>query len=151
MAANKKYVNNLIYKGLVYKVRGYFYNVYSKLNPGFKEPVYRKALAVKFDIQGISYEEEKRIVIEYKDKNAGYYTPDFTINKKIIGEIKAINNMLKLCEIQFYYYLKGIGYKLRHIVNFGAEKIDIGRRIYDKVRKLASNELTGSSVQISGN
>ncbi|MFH1128769.1 MAG: GxxExxY protein [Candidatus Omnitrophota bacterium] len=134
MNANKKYVDDLIYKDLAYKIVGCFYNVYNELGSGYKESVYHKALAIEFDIQGIRYEEEKRIVIKYKGKNAGYYTPDFVADRKIIVEIKAVDIIPKLYETQLYYYLKGTDYKLGYIVNFGGPKIDIRRRVYDTAR-----------------
>lgn len=71
MTANKRLVNDLVYKDLAYKLVGCFYNVYNELGPGFKESVYHRALAIEFDIQDIPYEKEKRITIEYKGKNAG--------------------------------------------------------------------------------
>lgn len=144
MTANKRLVDDLIYKELAYKIVGCFYNVYNELGPGFKESVYHRALAIEFDIQCISSEEEKRISVEYKGKNAGYYTPDFVIDRKIVIEIKAVDNMPKLYETQLYYYLKGTNYKLGYIVNFGASRIDIRRRVYDKRR-------INSRIKISAN
>ena len=131
----KRKVNNLIYKDLAYKVVGCFYNVYNELGPGYKESIYHRALAIEFDDQHIPYEGEKRISIKYRSKNVGYYTPDFVIDKKVIVEIKAVDNMPKLYETQLYYYLKGTDYKLGYIVNFGGVKIDIRRRVYESVRK----------------
>lgn len=69
ITANKKYVDDLIYKDLAYKVVGCFYEVYNQLGSGFKELIYCKALAIEFDIQKIIYEKEKRISIKYKGKN----------------------------------------------------------------------------------
>lgn len=37
--------------------------------------------------------------------------------------------MPKVYEKQLFYYLKGAGYKLGYLVNFGSDKIDIRRRI----------------------
>jgi len=135
----KRKVSDLIYRDLAYKIVGCFYNVYNELGPGFKEAVYHKALAIEFDIQGIPWEGEKRIAIKYKNKNAGYYTPDFVIDGKIVVEIKAVDNMPDLYETQLYYYLKGTTYKLGYLINFGSSKIDIRRRIYETTRKISEN------------
>ena len=140
----KRKVNDLIYKDLAYKIVGCFYNVYNELGSGFKESVYHKALAIEFGIQGILYEEEKRIAIEYKGKNAGCYIPDFIIDKKIIVEIKAVDSMPKLYETQLYYYLKGTDYKLGYIVNFGGSKIDVRRRVYESARKISIQRISGN-------
>ncbi len=61
----------------------------------------------------------------------GIYEPDFVIEDKIILEIKAVDYMPKVYENQLYSYLKGTDYKLGLLVNFGGDKIDIRRRIYD--------------------
>lgn len=130
----KRLVGDLVYKDLAYKVVGCLYGVYNELGPGFKESIYHGALAIEFDIQSIPYEEEKRITIDYKGKKVGYYTPDFVIDGKVVLEIKAVDNIPNLYETQLYYYLKGTDYKLGYIVNFGSEKLDIRRRVYDKAR-----------------
>ena len=154
ITANGRLMKDLLYKELSYKVVGCFYEVYNKLGPGFKESIYHKALTIEFGIQNVPY-EEKNIAIRYKGKNAGYYIPDFIIDRKIIVEIKAVDNMPKLYETQLYYYLKGTNYKLGYIVNFGGSKIDIRRRVYDKTRITAYKEpqdkLAAISDVISGN
>ena len=139
MDTNRRYVEDLIYKDLAYKVVGCFYAVYNELGPGFKESVYHRALAIEFDLQGLYHEEEKKIPIKYKGRYAGNYTPDFLVDEKVIVEIKAVDIMTKIYETQIYHYLKGSDYKLGYIVNFGSSEIDIRRRVYDKARKNTNN------------
>ncbi len=135
MDVKKKLVEDLIYKNLSYKIVGCFYNVFNDLGPGYKESIYHKALVIEFESNKINFTEEKQIVIMYRDKKAGIYVPDFIVDDKILVEIKAIDIMPKLYEAQLFYYLKGTGYKLGYIVNFGSAEIDIRRRIYDTARK----------------
>ena len=49
-------------------------------------------------------------------------------------EIKAVPEMPKVYEKQLYYYLKGTKYKLGYLANFGTDKLEIKRRIYEKAR-----------------
>ncbi len=133
----KRIVNDLIYKELAYKLVGCFYAVYNELGPGFKENVYHKSLSIELDLQEISYEEKKKLQIYYKNKKVGMYAPDFIVEDKIIVEIKAVDFMPKLYDLQLYYYLKGTNYMLGYLVNFGAEKIDIRRKVYSK--KISGN------------
>lgn len=42
--------------------------------------------------------------------------------------------MPKVFETQLYYYLKGTDYKLGFLVNFGADRLDIRRRVYETAR-----------------
>jgi GxxExxY protein len=121
---------NILYKELSYKIVGAFYEVYNTLGPGYKEIVYHKALAIEFGLRGLKFEEKKKLEISYKGHKVGIYEPDFVIENKIIVEIKAVPEILKVYEKQLYYYLIGTNYQLGYLVNFGAEKLDIRRRIY---------------------
>lgn len=119
----------ILYKDLSYKLVGCFYEAYNKLGPGHKEDIYQKALIKEFKLQNIRYETKKRIKIDYKGEIVGIYEPDFIIDNKIIVELKSVLLMPKVYEKQLFYYLKGAGYRLGYLVNFGSEKIDIRRRI----------------------
>lgn len=124
----------LLYKDLAYKIVGCFYNVYNQLGPGYKESIYHKALIIELESNKINSVEEKQLPIVYKNKKVGVYIPDFIIEDKILIELKAVDFMPKLYEEQLYTYLKGTKYRLGYLVNFGSEKIDVRRRIYDSIR-----------------
>ena len=134
-------MQDLLYKDLAYKIVGCFYTVYNTLGPAHKEQIYHRALKREFKSKRILFSEEKRLKIKYKGENIGVYAPDFIVDDKIIIEIKSVLQMPKVFEKQLYYYLKGSKYKLGYLVNFGADKLDIRRRIYDTVRKNNPREL----------
>lgn len=119
----------MLYEKLSYKIRGAFFEVYNTLGPGFKEVIYRRALAKEFILKALPFKEEPQLTITYKNETIGRYIPDFVVDDKILIEIKAVPEMPKVYEKQLYYYLKGTNYKLGFLVNFGAEKLDIRRRI----------------------
>lgn len=119
----------ILYKDLSYKLVGCFYEVYNKLGPGHKEDIYQKALIREFALKNISCETKKRLKIDYKGESVGTYEPDFIIDNKIIVELKSVLLMPKVYEKQLFYYLKGAGYKLGYLVNFGSDKVVILRRI----------------------
>jgi GxxExxY protein len=50
-------------------------------------------------------------------------------------EIKSVLNMPKVFEKQLHYYLSGTDYKVGYLVNFGNERIDIRRRVYETLRR----------------
>ncbi|HAH20732.1 MAG: hypothetical protein A2Y00_07415 [Omnitrophica WOR_2 bacterium GWF2_43_52] len=119
----------IVYKELSYKIVGCLYEVYNALGPGHKEDIYQKSLAIEFSSKHINYSTQKRLAIEYQGKKVGVYEPDFIIEDKIIVEIKSVLTMPKVFEKQLYYYLKASSYKLGYLVNFGADRIDIRRRV----------------------
>ena len=128
-------VDKLLYKDLVYKVQGAFFEIYKTLGPGFKESIYQNAIEEELEKQKIAYRREPSLTIKYKAKEVGYYRPDFIIDEKIILEIKAVPEMPMYFETQLYYYLKATNYKLGLLVNFGSDGgVDIRRRIYDLAR-----------------
>ena len=128
-------MTELLYKDLAYKIVGCFYNVYNQLGPGYKESIYHKALIIELESNKINFVEEKHLPVVYKNKKVGVYIPDFIIDDKILIELKAVDFMPKLYEEQLYTYLKGTKYRLGYLVNFGSEKIDIRRRIYDRIKE----------------
>lgn len=127
MDTNKN--EKVLYKELSYNIVGCLYKVYNTLGPGHKEEIYQKALSIEFNNKGIEYVSKKKLSIEYEGKRIGAYEPDFIIEDKIIIEIKSVLNIPRVFEKQLYYYLKGSGYRLGYLVNFGSDKIDIRRRI----------------------
>ena len=132
--ANNMPEQELLHKDLAYKLAGCFYEIYNTLCPGHKEQIYHKALRLEFRSQNISFDDKKHLKVKYKEKEIGIYVPDFIIEDKIIVEIKSLLQLPKVFEKQLYYYLRGTDYKLGYLVNFGAEKLDIRRRIYDTAR-----------------
>lgn len=124
----------LLYEDLTYKIRGAMFAVHSALGPGHKESVYQKALAQEFGGRGISFIREKVLDVFYKDEKVGVYRPDFVVDDKVVVEIKAVPFLAKNAEVQMSYYLRGTKYELGLLVNFGAKKLDIRRRIYSLPR-----------------
>ena len=126
--AEKKVVN-FLYEDISYKIRGCTFNVYNSLGFGHKESIYQKAFAIEFAKIGLNFEKEKTLPIIYEGKRIGTYRPDFVIDNKIIIEIKAVEFMPKSYEIQLIYYLKGTGFRLGFLINFGGIRLDIRRKI----------------------
>ncbi len=126
---------NFLYPELTYKIRGAIFAVWGKLGPAFKESVYQKALEEEFKNRNISFVDQKRVDIFYGKKKIGIYKPDFVIDDKILIEIKVLPRITGLEEKQIWYYLKGTNYKLALLINFGSQKLQIKRWIYDKARE----------------
>ncbi len=123
-------MGKLEHEELTYKIRGSIFEVYNTLGSGFKEIIYHNALREEFGKRKIEYTEKKKIKISYNGKQVGTYEPDFIVGDEVILEIKAVELMPKVFEKQLYNYLKATEYRVGILVNFGADKLDIRRRIY---------------------
>jgi GxxExxY protein len=84
--------------------------------------------------KGLEVENQKRIGIYYKGEKIGSYVPDFIINGVVLVEVKCKPYLVKEDLRQFWLYLKGSDYSVGLLVNFGSEKLDIRRRVYDRSR-----------------
>ncbi len=110
----------IIYKEESYKVVGAAFKVYNALGYGFLEAVYQEALEIEFQLQGIPYEREKELKIQYDGIELKQtYKADFVCFGKIIVELKAVSVLDDAHRSQVYNYLHATGYKLGLLLNFG--------------------------------
>jgi len=110
----------IIYKEESYKVVGAAFKVYNALGYGFLEAVYQEALEIEFQRQGIPYEREKELKIQYDGIELKQtYKADFVCFGKIIVELKAVSALDDAHRSQVYNSLHATGYKLGLLLNFG--------------------------------
>ena len=110
----------IVFKEESYKVVGAAYKVYNALGHGFLEAVYLEALEIEFQRQGIPYEREKELKIQYDGVELKQtYKADFVCFGKIIVELKAVNALDDAHRSQVHNYLHATGYKLGLLLNFG--------------------------------
>lgn len=124
----------LLYEDLTYQIRGACFNIWREFGGVFKEKVVDRALTEELKSRGLEVENQKSIDIFYKGKKIASYIPDKIVNDSILLEIKCKPSLTKEDERQFWYYLKGSHYKIGLLINFGSQKLEIKRRIYDKAR-----------------
>ena len=116
-------MTEILHKRLSYQVIGAAMEVHRLLGPGFLEAVYQTALAHELELQGIPFEQQKRLTVKYKDLVVGEYIADFVIDGKIIVEIKAVSNLTSSHQAQALNYLAATGYQLAILINFGATSL----------------------------
>lgn len=126
----------LLYEKESFLIQGACFDLYKKFGGAFKESVINKALVLELKIRGLQVENQKRIEIKHRNEKIGTYMPDIIVNDKILIELKVKSFFTKEDEKQFWYYLRGSNYKLGFLINFGAHKLEIKRRIYDKARQI---------------
>ncbi|MCX6763482.1 MAG: GxxExxY protein [Candidatus Moranbacteria bacterium] len=127
----------LLYEKESYFVRGLFFKIYNELGPGHKESVYSKALVQEFKESKVPFESEKHLKIIRNKEILGTFRVDFVIWDKMIIELKALEFLPIISERQIQSYLSGSKYKLAFLVNFGAKKLEIIRKVNDKAKKSA--------------
>jgi len=119
----------LLEKELVYEINGCVFEVYKELGHGFLEKVYENALIIELEEKGHAVERQKQLKVAYKDQIIGEYVADIIVNGKVLIELKAQSNLLKIHEAQILNYLKATGIKIGLLVNFAYPKASVKRFI----------------------
>ncbi len=118
-----------LHKELTFKIIGAAMEVHRVLGPGFLESVYEQALAHEFEIKGIAFQRQAVLAVRYKAIVAGEFRADFLVEDKIVVELKATKGLTEIDEAQLLNYLKGTGYRVGLLLNFGTVSLEHKRRV----------------------
>ncbi len=80
-------------------------------------------------LRGIPFETEKYYDIPYKSGVIDRYRADFVVDDKIIVELKAVVAKPSHFEAYLLSYLRASKLRVGYLVNFGAAKLQVERRI----------------------
>jgi len=127
--SEKSVVTEFLYKDLTYAIIGAAMEVHRVLGPGFLESVYEEALAHEFDLRSIPHERQAKLAVRYKGIIAGEFRADCLVDGKVVVELKAIKALTEGDEAQLLNYLKGTGYRVGLLLNFGSASLEHKRRV----------------------
>ena len=119
---------NYIFPELTEKIIGCAYTVFNTLGSGFLEKVYENALKLEIEKEGLKVTQQPPINVLYGGQTVGEYFADLIVSDKVIVELKAIDSLNKIHEVQLVNYLKATGFRVGLLINFG-EAIKIVRRV----------------------
>jgi GxxExxY protein len=113
-------MTELIYKEESYKIIGACFEVYKEMGCRFLEPVYQECLEKELTLQGIPFDAQKIVELNYKGQKLDkIYKPDFLCFDKIIIEIKAVSKLNNEFRAQIINYLNATNMRLGLLINFG--------------------------------
>ena len=115
---------------LTHTVIGCAYKVHNILGPGFLEKVYERALKLELDRLGIDVQQQGKLPVWYQGQSVGVFFPDLWIDKQLIIEIKAVQNLILEHETQLIHYLTATGVETGLLINFGSS-VQVKRKFRD--------------------
>lgn len=101
--------------------------IHSEFGPGLLERVYQMVLANKLERMGYLVECEVPVSFEYEGKafnNA--FVIDILVEKKLIVELKSVENLQPVFGKQLLTYLRLANLRLGLLINFGASSLKNG-------------------------
>jgi GxxExxY protein len=101
--------------------------VHRALGPGLLESGYEACLAYELGVRGFIVETQKALPLVYKNVKLDCgYRLDLFIERKVIVEVKAVDNVMPIHHAQVLSYLKLSGCKVGLLINFNEKLLKRG-------------------------
>ena len=122
----------LLEKDLTDKIIGAAIEVHRALGPGFLESAYQVCLEYESKLRGIPFEHLVKLPLNYKGiaLEAGYVI-DLVYDKRVIVELKAVEQVIPVHEAQLLTYMRLTGIRVGLLINFNVPVLKDG--IYRRV------------------
>ena len=109
------------------QVIGAAIEVHKTLGPGLLESIYEECLCIELGKRNIPFERQKEVNIEYRGiKLESKYRIDLVISKKVIVELKTVEELAPIHDAQILSYLKLTGLKVGLLINFNVPVLKEG-------------------------
>ena len=103
---------------LITRVIGCAITVHRALGPGFMESIYSTALGLELKAEGIPFERERSISVNYRGHAIGGQRVDFIVGNSVILEIKAVARLDPVFQAKLISYLRTTGLRVGLLMNF---------------------------------
>ncbi len=115
-------------------VIGIYYEVYNELGVGFCEAVYRRAMCVALNAEGLETLQEVPVEVVFRGIVVGLFRTDLVVRQTLAIELKCSRTIEPVHEAQFLNFLRASDFELGLLFNFGPTP-EFKRRIWSNDRK----------------
>ncbi len=116
------------------RVIGVFFSVANELGYGFFESVYRRAMVIALREAGLTVAEEVAMPVVFHGQEVGVFHADIIMNRAMILELKAAEEVSKAAETQLKHYLRSCSIEVGLVLAFG-ERAKFRRIVFTNDRK----------------
>ncbi|MDR2116802.1 MAG: GxxExxY protein [Planctomycetaceae bacterium] len=118
----------MLHQDLTEKIIGCAFQVSKQLGFGYQESVYQKSMLIELTKRGLNAQMEVPITVYYDDQPVGDFFADLVVENTIIIELKSIQQLAVIHEVQLVNYLVATKTDVGLLINFGPKNIDIKRK-----------------------
>ncbi len=116
-----------LHRELTESIIGAAITVHRELGPGLLESVYEKCLAFELADRGLSVFTQKEIPVRYKNLTFDCcFRADLIVEKKVLLELKSIDQLTPIHTSQVITYLKLTGLRTALLINFNVPTLKTG-------------------------
>ena len=109
---------------ITYKIIGCCMKIHRTLGNGFQEVIYQRCLDIELGKTGLTFEREKEQLIFYEGIQVGTRRADFTVEGKVIVELKAVIRLENVHLAQAKNYVVAYNFPVGLLINFGATSLE---------------------------
>jgi GxxExxY protein len=118
---------NVVVNGLTEKIIGTAIEVHKVLGPGLLESAYEECLAHELRLANISFERQVPLPVSYKSLQLDCgYRLDFLVERTVVLELKAVEDLQPIHQAQLLTYLKLGGWPIGLLINFNVSVLKKG-------------------------
>ncbi len=104
---------------LTYEIIGGAIEVHKALGPGLLENVYEECLSIELADRGLEVQRQVPVPVFFKGRQIDLaYRMDMLVNSLVVLELKAIEKLMPVHEVQLMTYMKLAGKKTGLLINF---------------------------------
>jgi GxxExxY protein len=100
--------------------------VHKKLGPGLLEKLYKEAMMIELELNGLRAQKNVQTPVEYKGKPIGDYYIDLLVEDSVILELKSVERHDPVFEAQILSYMRLTGKKVGLLINFNSKMVKDG-------------------------
>jgi GxxExxY protein len=120
---------------ITYKVIGLAMEVHNEIGPGHREVTYHEAMAAKYRLNDLRFEDEPQVLVALEDGTiVGANCPDFVVEESVIVELKARSyGMTQDDQAQVIGYFAALpNCPVGLFINFGRPRLEYHRLLPPK-------------------
>jgi len=102
--------------------------VHKRLGLGLLEKLYKEAMVIEMELDGLKVDKNVKIPVEYKGKPIGEYFIDLLVSDTVIWELKSVERHDPVFEAQILSYMKLTGKRVGLLINFNSKMVKDGIR-----------------------
>ena len=104
---------------LTYEIIGGAIEVHKALGPGLLEGVYEECLAIELASRGLEVQRQVPVPVFFKGRRIELaYRMDMLVSTEVVLELKAIEQLMPVHEVQLMTYMRLAGKKTGLLINF---------------------------------